>query len=146
MSIKGIYNSIIGLLFLALGIAALVVALDNKDVVCGHGGSPPLRDWLFGTGIAGIITGACLSIIGVLLIFTGVGAIVVILVSWFAPGFWFAWMIVGSVALWRDGEDCEELNYAVWRCSEIIVIFLIVDFALRVVMNCVTKDEDDEQR
>lgn len=115
-----------GILYLAVGIACLVITAKHPDVDCGFGGHPPLREWLFGTGIAYTIIGLCASIVGLLLVCTVVGAIPVLLVLISANAFTFAWMIVGSVSLWRDGGDCKELNYTIWQMGMAAVIITII--------------------
>ncbi len=99
-----------GLLYLAVGVSSLVVSLQNPDPrVCGFDGQPPLRQWVFGTGIGYSVMGLthllssfCLCSLFCLLL----GAIPVILVLLLGGVFTFAWTIVGSVSLWRDGADC----------------------------------------
>lgn len=81
--------------YLAIGIASLVISLRNT-VDCGFGGSPPLRDWLFGTGIAYTIIGGSLGIGSIILILSVVGIIPLLIIAILSGPFTFAWMIVGK--------------------------------------------------
>jgi hypothetical protein len=46
-----------GLVYLGVGIACLVIAVPESVPNCGLGGYPPLRNWIYGTGIAYTIIG-----------------------------------------------------------------------------------------
>lgn len=89
-------------------------------------GYPPLRDWIFGTGIAYLIIGACQSVFGLLILFTIIGAPIVAIVLLSSAGFTFAWMIVGAVSLWRDGYDCVNINFPLWQMGMAAVILSII--------------------
>ena len=56
-----------GLIYLAVGIGCLVVSVPDPVLNCGLGGSPPLRDWVFGTGISYTIIGGAFLISWLLL-------------------------------------------------------------------------------
>lgn len=114
-----------GLFYLAVGIASLVIS-QMYQTPCGLGGTPPLWQWVYGTGIAYTIIGACLSVVGVLMVFS-----IVLLVPWliviFCSGiFTFIWMVIGAVSLWRDGGDCVSLNFPLWQMGMAAVIISIV--------------------
>lgn len=115
-----------GLTYLAVGIACLVITAQYPDVDCGFGGQPPLRQWLFGTGIAYTVIGCFSGIFGALLIFTIVGALPVVIVLMCSGTFTFAWMIVGAVSLWRDGGDCVQSNFTIWQMGMAAVIISII--------------------
>ncbi len=42
---------------IGLGIASLIISTQSPVVNCGFKGSPPLRNWVFGTGIACVVVG-----------------------------------------------------------------------------------------
>ena len=81
--------------YLAIGIASLVISLRN-NVDCGVPGHPPLRDWLFGTGISYTVIGGSLGIGSIILVCTIVGIIPLLIIAILAGPFTFAWMIVGK--------------------------------------------------
>jgi hypothetical protein len=89
-------------------------------------GHPALWNWIFGTGIAYTIIGACLSVVGFLIVATVILIIPWLIVVLCAAGFTFAWMIVGAVSLWRDGGDCISLNFPLWQMGMAAVIISIV--------------------
>lgn len=93
---------------------------------CGAAGSPPLPQWIFGTGIAYTILGAFNGVVGVLLACTIIGLIPLLIVLVSGGLFTFAWMIVGAVSLWRDGGDCVQLNFPLWQMGMAAVIISIV--------------------
>ena len=136
-----------GLVYLAIGIAALVISLQNPTLNCGLTGQPPLREWLFGTGISYTIIGVSTSFIGALLVFTVIGTLPVFAVSVLAGAFTFAWMIVGAFSLWRDGADCNTLNYPIWACSMAAVIISIVMVVYNIVsaVTCYSQDESGDR-
>ena len=113
-----------GLTFLALGIASLVISLQNP-ANCGSG-LLDVQTYVFATGIAYTIIGVCSGIAGVLLILTVIGAIPVLIVLVFSGLFTFIWMIMGSVFLWRDGAICIDTNFMVWQMAMADVIITIV--------------------
>jgi len=88
-------------------------------------GFPPLRTALLGTGIAYVIIGTVCALFG-LLIWFGVTAIPAIFVLVFGAMFMFAWMIVLSVSLWRDGYDCININFPLWQMGMAATIISIV--------------------
>lgn len=126
--------------FLALGIACLVIGMRN-NVDCGLDGEPPLRDWVFGTGIAYTVIGGSLGIGGLVLTLTVIGVIPVIVVGILALPFTFAWTIVGAVSLWRDGADCQSGNYEIWAVAMATVI---ISFVLIIAMCGAAKSAKNE--
>jgi flagellar biosynthesis protein FliP len=66
--------------------------------------------------------------VGVLLSLTIVGLIPVLIVLLCAGAFNFAWMIVGSVSLWRDGLNCQDLNPEIWKMGMATVITQLIMF------------------
>lgn len=88
-------------------------------------GYPPLPKALFGTGIAYTIIGGVSVLMGVLMWFHITVALGVI-VLWCSGGFLFAWMIVLSVSLWRDGYDCMPINFKLWQMGMAATIISIV--------------------
>ena len=144
-----------GLIYLAVGIGCLVVSVPDPVLNCGLGGSPPLRDWVFGTGISYTIIGGAFLISWLLLknsqlrpvydlhsqpqckklfscrhlfsFFSSAVALSPTLALVFLAGmFTLAWMIVGSVSLWRDGVDCSFQNFRLWQMGLAAVILSIV--------------------
>ena len=93
---------------------------------CGVGGSPPLRQWLQGTGISYIIVGAVWLVFGIFALCSPEVLAVYLIFCIVVCFFLFAWMIVGSVSLWRDGMDCRDLNYPIWAMGMAAVIISIV--------------------
>ena len=96
--------------YIGLGLSSLIIALQNPNSgnvpVCGFGGSPPLREWVYGTGIAYLTIGAGHILASLLLCSVWClvfGVIPVIIILLFGGIFTFAWTIVGAVSLWRDG-------------------------------------------
>lgn len=120
-----------GLVYLAVGIAALIISLRYKDVSCGAGDASfnlTLQQWVFGTGIAYIIIGACFSVFAGIMICTVIGIIPLILVWLFSGIFVLAWAIVGGISVWKYGGDCESGAYALWAmgmAAEIITLIMI---------------------
>lgn len=121
----GYLNILGGTTYLAVGIACLVM-WSLHPTPCGATGSPPLPQWIFGTGISYTILGACNGIVGVLIACTGIGIIPLLIVLVSGGFFTFAWMIVGAVSLWRDGGDCVQLNFPLWQMGMAAVIISIV--------------------
>jgi hypothetical protein len=117
----GIFGLTFGLVYLAIGIASLVVSTQNVSD-CGTDAVLTVRQWLFGTGIAYTTIGASMGIGGLLLILTVAGIIPLLIVLIFAPGFTVAWSVVGAISLWRDGLDCESLNPEIWKMGMAAVI------------------------
>jgi hypothetical protein len=149
----------LGIVYLGVGIACLVIAVPESSPNCGLGGSPPLRHWIYGTGIAYTIIGATYFFAWILLrnsdlrtiqtvhaqphckffldcflalLFAyvsfsySVALIPTTLLILLAGMFTFAWMIVGAVSLWRDGGDCNALNFRIWQMGLAAVILSIV--------------------
>ena len=111
-------------MYLAIGIASIIVRGDHLSPSCGDPGYPPLRDWLLGTGISYTIIGVAFflwwfeSLHGLLLWVLNVS------------GVWlFIWSVVGSVSLWRDGGNCQALNFPLWQMGMGAVITSWIMFA-----------------
>ena len=102
---QAILSVIVALIYISLGVAALVIVglRYPSDLVCGFSGSPPLQRWLLGTGIAYTIIGGA-TLLGAALLSCTVTPF--ILIGILNNLFTFAWLIVGAVSLWRDGADC----------------------------------------
>jgi hypothetical protein len=121
----GIFGISIGIVYLAIGIASLVISVRNVSD-CGTDAVLTVRQWLFGTGIAYTTIGASMGIGGLLLILTVVGIIPLLIILIFAPGFTVAWSVVGAVSLWRDGLDCETLNPEIWNMGMAAAIVSLI--------------------
>ena len=142
---KSVFSGIAAAIYLALGIACLVIALQNPNPGCGLNGQPPLREWVFGTGISYIVIGISFSGLALLLIcLTGGIAVIPLIIVWiFAGLFVFAWAIVGAVSLWRDGGDCQTIAYPLWAvamAAEIVTLIMIF-FTCCSVKNASSEDE-----
>ena len=103
---QGVLAGVVAAVYLGLGLAAAVVVglRYPRQLVCGFGGSPPLQRWLLGTAAAYTAVGALILLTVALLRCTVVPFLLVGLLN---NAFTFAWLIVGSVSLWRDGGDCK---------------------------------------
>eukprot|EP00918_Siedleckia_nematoides_P089550 GHVU01196835.1.p1 GENE.GHVU01196835.1~~GHVU01196835.1.p1 ORF type:complete len:153 (+),score=4.95 GHVU01196835.1:223-681(+) len=128
-----------------LGIACLIISVQDRDANpipdCGMWGSPPLREYLLGSGCAYLILAVAYVII----------AAVGDKVAWFgmiigilANIFLFSWMVVGSVSLWRDGTNCQEINYPVWATgmATVITTIILVVFGFLASCSCGKKQEE----
>ena len=129
--------------YLALGIACLIIWYQNPVINCGFNGSPPLGHWVQGAGIAYTIYGGC-CVFAVILACTIVGIIPLILVMLFGGVFIFCWTIVGAVSLWRDGGDCNGLNYPLWAVAMATVIVPLGLSVLYCVMGSSVKNESSD--
>jgi hypothetical protein len=142
-----------GIIFLAVGIACLVISVPELAPTCGLGGSPPLLYWIYGTGIAYTIIGGCFIYVWILfrkdrdvksvrvqprsncafnesfffltLLFS-VASLLSTLLIFLSGAFVIAWAIVGAVSLWRDGSDCLDQNFRIWQMGMAAVILSIV--------------------
>ena len=124
----GTYNTLgfsSATIYFAIGIACLVISLRNPTS-CGLGGQPTLRNRLYGTGIAYTIIGSSLGIGGLILAFSVIGLIPLLVIAICSGPFTFAWMIVGSVSLWRDGGDCSGEIWSMGMAAVIVSIILVV--------------------
>lgn len=126
------------IIYLGLGIASCVVYAQNhtSPPLCGVNGSPPLQQYVLGAGIAFLIISVG-TIIGLIVI------PVLIIIALCGGGFCFAWMIVGSVSLFRDGADCQSLNYPIWAVAMAIVICSYIMFGIGLINGYVRKQEKD---
>lgn len=100
--------------YLAVGISSMIISVLHPELDCGVMGHPPLIKWLFGTGISYIIIGFCNLVAGVAILSKVFPGAITRYVLGLSGAFTFAWMIVGAVSLWRDGGDCQTVNYVVW--------------------------------
>jgi hypothetical protein len=89
-------------------------------------GHPPLRDALFGTGIAYTIIGSVSILIGVLVLTDLMISTPAIIILLLGALFMFPWMIVLSVSLWRDSYDCLDINFPLWQMGMAATIISIV--------------------
>ncbi len=140
-------------LYLAVGVWSLVAALLNPNPVgsalCGFDGQPPLRDWVYGTGIAYTIIGGTHLLSAFLLCSVWcllIGIIPVILILLLGGMFTFAWMIVGAVSLWRDGGDCRDIAFPIWVAG----VFGVISSIALIIVGCfstkLTKSSSDERK
>ncbi len=101
--------------------------IASQNVVdCGFNGSPPLRQWIFGTGIGYTIIGGLMLVLGIVMLLFPSILIGYAIFAYVASLFLIAWTIVGGVSLWRDGGDCYNLNYPIWAMGMAAVIISIV--------------------
>ncbi len=100
-----------------MGVPSIVIGFRYNDVSlqqCGYSSLPPLWVWVQVYGIAALCFGAVL-VLAILVINKFKPAFVVCaLVS---GCFNVAWNIVGAVALFRDGMDCQTLAYPLWAMA-----------------------------
>lgn len=119
--------------YIALGVAALVISQQYKDVTCG---TPPagdsfqltLQQWVFGTGIAYLIIGLSFSVFALILVCTIIGIIPLVIIWIFSGLFILCWSIVGGISLWKYGGDCQSAAYSLWAmamAAEIITLVMI---------------------
>jgi hypothetical protein len=108
---------------LGIGIASLVISIqdreENEEPNCGQGGSPPLRDYLFGTGISYLVIALSFFISSGR---KGREFPLFSFILGFSNIFLFCWVIVGCVSLWGNGRDCEENNPRVFKMGIAAVI------------------------
>jgi len=113
-------------ILLALAIASLVISVQDMETFsapnCGVPGYPPLRQYIFGTGLAYLIISVSFTITSIMQNRAGIFRFL----SGISSTFIFAWMIVGAVSLWRDGYNCQPLNYPVWAMGMADVICSII--------------------
>ena len=89
-----------------------------------------LAEYLLGFGIASLIIWA-LTVVSALLLDSA--AIFYYIVSLCAGMFSFAWMIVGSVALFRDDHSCRADAYPLWAAS----LASVISYYVATFVNCV---------
>ena len=145
-----IWIGAINAIFLGLGIACIVVSSKYPDVTCGTQGLPPLIKWVYGTGISytaiSSIMIICLIIVAILRkskygqhLETGYKINILLAI----PGslyiisslFMFSWVIVGSVSIWRDGQDCSSY-LPVWHVSMATIITQFVIYGIVALFIC----------
>lgn len=112
------------LILMAMGIVSLIWAVndrnDYKDPRCGVNGKPPLRDWLFGTGISFIIIAIAFIVtnkrienkksLGCFGCIAGVSSL-----------FLLSWAIVGAVSI-SKAKDCETIDESLYNVGLAAVI------------------------
>ncbi len=130
------------IVYLGIGIACCVIYAQNGGTPCGLNGSPPLPKYVLGTGIAFLIL-ACVSIFAIILLLSIVGIPLLFIVALCSSGFCFAWLIVGSVSLFRDGYDCQTLNYPIWAVAMAAVISSYVMFGFGMIKSCCSKNSEN---
>ena len=128
------------ILYLAIGIASIVVQQIDSFAVCGNPGFPPLSQWLLGTGISYIIIGCSYFMVAYVKIWSGLFYTIICL----AGAFLFCWMIVGSVSLWRDGYDCISANFPLWQMGMAAVILSLIMFVFFGFTFKIYKDEQED--
>lgn len=115
---------------IAFGILGLVVAAEYANA------PPPcaqlaeflfLNKWLLGFGIANVVIGAIT--IPFTIAMEGLGSTYEIWTA-VASMFSFAWMIVGSVVLYRDCFPCETEAFRLWQVSMACLISYYINFAV----------------
>lgn len=116
---------------LAFGIAALVVhgqwngTNGQIDPPCSTASpSLSLSRWLEGFGIANILMFIAWVVVMLLCVKDDDDSLLIVVFIWafVALLFTFAWMVVGSVVLFRDTAQCQALAYSLWACSAACVI------------------------
>lgn len=117
---------------IAFGIAALVIASQWLP-------APPcalnstfltLSAWLLGFGVSGVVIGGATVFLVI-----AMDQLMTLFQIWTAISalFLFAWMIVGSVALWRDDWACQTAAYPLWAMSAAAVISMYINMGV----NCI---------
>lgn len=132
------------LLLLVTGAVCLAFAVidrnENASPTCGVPGYPPVRDWMFGTGISFIIIGVSFIITSILQNQAGIFKWITGLSSTFL----FAWAIVGAVSLGRDGQNCQTIDYQLWQVALFGVIMNWIIWAFGGYTTYRTGQDDDE--
>ena len=94
---------------------------EHSTPTCGVDGKPPLRDWIFGTGVSFITIAISFSCVGNKEDTSKVGFCD--LIAALSSIFLFCWAVVGAVSLGRDGKDCSVIDVALWRVGVAAVVF-----------------------
>jgi hypothetical protein len=100
-----------------MGVPAVVIGFRYNDVsqqTCGFSSLPPLWIWVQVYGITALCFGAVL-VVAILAINSAKRLFVAC--SLLFGCFNVAWNIVGAVALFRDGMDCQTLAYPLWAMT-----------------------------
>ena len=122
-----------GAVLIAMGIVALVYSVPRRkddydgDQSCDELGAPPLRDWLFGTGIAFIVI-ACSYFITAQRERDGeFGGGIFGCIAHLSSSFLFCWAIVGSVSLGTHAKACKDLAPPLWSagCACVVMNWII---------------------
>ncbi len=114
---------------LAFGIGAIVIGSQYMGQQCAKPSAPPLDTWLLVFGITALVS---MAIAIPLIIFLEKAAAVFLVYILLFGMFNFAWMIVGSVALFRDCPSCQSQAYPLWAMSLAVLIMMYIN----VVINC----------
>jgi hypothetical protein len=129
-------------ILLCISIASLVISVQDRTTNpvpnCGVTGSPPLREYLLGTGISYLVISASFLIVSI-----KQNASIFSFILGVSNLFLFCWMIVGCVSLWRDGFDCQAINPAVWKMGMAAVICSIIVVCLGGYTNYRTVNDED---
>lgn len=98
------FFTFVSMAYIGLGIASLVLTAQYPTVICGFKGAPPLRQWIFGTGIAYIIIGVILVAIWFLIWKVDKVHKLCIVLSYVIKLFCFAWVreMGGSAGIGRE--------------------------------------------
>ena len=99
-----------------------------------------LLSWLLGFGIASIIL-FFLTAAGALLLDSA--AVLYYVVAFFGGLFSFIWMVMGSVALFRDDHSCQAEAYSLWAACLACLISYYVATGLNCIFGAVLKQNKD---
>ena len=128
----------IAIVFISLGIACLVVNGTSHPIIsCGKNGSPPLQQWVLGSGIGYTIFGILFTASFIFMVvldnmacgfnpFTASTLITTII----GFAFTFSWTIIGGVSLWGNGMDCYYTSSSVWMVSTATIIISLVEMVI----------------
>jgi len=107
-------------LFILVGVSCLAIAIIHPETDCGLNGKPPLRQWLYASGISYILISIiflCSAIYFQCAVRrnwdhqTATANTIVVIIATYM----IAWTIVGGVSLWGNGFDCEFGNPTIWK-------------------------------
>jgi hypothetical protein len=112
------------LILVAVAVMSLVVSIqdrhDHPDQAssCGASGKPPLREWLFGTGISFLVIAFSYVITSASpdhpSIFSCISAL--------SSAFFFVWAVVGAVTLGQHSIECKTANPTMWGVGVTAVV------------------------
>lgn len=112
------------LILVAVAVMSLVVSIKDRhdnplQPTCGASGKPPLRDWLFGSGISFLL-------IAFSYIFTSSSpeeaGIIFNCITALSSTFFFVWAIIGAVTLGNHAIDCRTLDPTMWSVGVAAVV------------------------
>ncbi len=108
---------------LAFSIASLVIGSQNMAATCDAGSFMLLSNWLIVYGSVNLVgTLVALTIVIMIALESPWGAIGSIVYLVLLSFFNLAWNIVGAVALFRDGMNCQTLSYSLWAMTLAVLI------------------------